>query len=69
MNKEKIWTCGNDHKKEIGEKFEARIRHCNPALNMDDETVILRVADDGYYLDSGHEELSYNWDVIKCRDL
>lgn len=52
-----------------GQKIEAVIRHCNPKLKLPDETVILTSTDDGFYIDDGPDELSYNWDIVKWRKV
>ena len=47
--------------------LDVRTRHCNKRLNLKDEIVTGKVADDGFYLLDGGE-LSYNWDIIGWRE-
>lgn len=49
---------------EPGNKIVAVIRHCNPLLKEPDQTLTLTAADDGFYIDEGPDELSYNWDIV-----
>ena len=51
-------------KYKIGDKIKAVVRHCNRELNLKDKEFILTVAEDGFYIEDGPDELSYNWDIV-----
>lgn len=63
------WVEGPPVDVQIGEKIEAVIRHCNKKLKLKDERFILITAEDGYYLENGYDELSWNWDIVRWRPL
>lgn len=60
------WNEGIPHGLEEGAKIEAVIRHFNKDLNLEDETVILVLGCDNFYID-GVDGLSYFWDIVKWR--
>ena len=57
------------NKLEEGATIRATIRHCNKKLALKDESVILTKTSDGWYIDGGPDELSYNWDIIDFKEI
>lgn len=52
----------------FGERFEAILRHVNKDLNLPDEQMFLTCQEDGYTDDDG-DEISFNWNIIKWRQV
>lgn len=57
------------NKIEEGGTIRATIRHCNKKLNLADEVVTLTKTSDGWYIDKGPDELSYNWDIVEFEEV